>query len=151
MKGLNSRVVNAGLTGHAKDMLKTSTHLKIQGVFLAHTIFFSRGTPEEKMHMAASQIGMFLMTAGMKSGWRQAFWQSALALAPHLPDLGRGMVQGYRGVLQARTMASVPFSYSTLNMDQAYSSMQYANSRMQDSYSVMGGEAAYMAARYMQR
>jgi len=148
---MKMNLVNPALKGHGGDMLKASTHLKFQGLFLAHTLFFSRGTPEEKMHTAANQIGIFLMTAGMKSGWRQAFWQSALAIAPHLPDAGRGLVQGYRGVLEARTMASVPFSYSTLNMDQAYSSMQYAQSQMQDSNSILGGEAAFMAARYMTR
>lgn len=150
-KSVNSKVVNPALKGHSAEWLKASTHIKFQGLFLAHTMFLSRGTPEEKMHMAASQIGTFLMTAGMKSGWRQAFWQSALAIAPHLPDMGRGLVQGYRGVLEARTMASVPFSYSTLAMDQAFSSMQYAQSRMQDGYSTLGGEAAYMSARFMQR
>lgn len=151
IKTLNGKVVNPVGAMKTHPFLQASTQFKIQGAFLGYTLFMSRGTPEEKVHAAATQIGTFLMTAGMKSGWRQAAWQIGLALAPNFPDMARGLVQGYRGVLEARTMASVPFSYSTLNIDQAWSSMQYAQSRLNDSYSTLGSEAAMFHARYMQR
>jgi hypothetical protein len=140
-----------GSSAGKQTLLNASTHAKWQAGFMAYTLFFSRGTPEEKIHSAATQLGTFMLTAGMKSGWRQAGWQVALALAPNLPDIGRGLVHGYRGVMEARSMAYVPFSYSTLNMDQALASMQYAQSRMNDAYSSLGNEAAWMACRYCQR
>lgn len=78
----------------------------------------------------------FLLTAGV-------------GLAFSAGDAGRGVVQGLRGGLEARTMMHVPFSYSTVNMQQASQSMQYASSSMGKAYSTLGSEAAIFAARYM--
>lgn len=130
--------------------LKITTQLKLNALFAGVTLL-GRSTPEEKVHALGQQALTFLLTAGMQSPVRQAFWQIGLALAPNMPDIGRGIVHGYRSVLESRTMAAVPFSYSTLAMDQANASLQYSMNRMRGSYSGLGTEAAFMSARYMQR
>lgn len=150
-RGLHAQMNRTGVRSSLEAGTKLSTHMKIQGAFLAHTLFFSQGTPKERMNMAGQQVGLFLLTSGMKSGWRQGFWQAMMTLGPHMPDMGRGLVQGYRGVLESRTMASVPFSYSTLNMDAAWASMQYSQARMGDAYGALNGQAAMFSARYLQR
>lgn len=130
--------------------LKITTQLKLNAL-LAGVTLMGRSTPEEKVHAIGQQALTFLLTAGMQSPVRQAFWQIGLALAPNMPDIGRGIVHGYRSVLESRSMAAVPFSYSTLAMDQANASLQYSMSRMRGSYSSLGTEAAFMSARYLQR
>lgn len=130
-------------------MLKASTQLKIQAVFAGYTLFFSKGSSEEKIHSVTQQMGLFLLTAGMRSGTRQALWQMGLAMAPHFPDMARGAVTGYRDTLQSRTMASIPFSYSTLPMDLALNSLQHGQSRLNQAYDTIGSEAAFMHARLM--
>jgi hypothetical protein len=129
---------------------KLSHQIKFQGL-IAGVTMLGHGTPEEKMKAVGNQMLLFWMTAGMNSSWRQGLWQLGLMMAPHLPDAARSITQGYRGVLESRTMAAVPFSYSTLAMDQAAASMQYAQGRMGAMYGSIGSEAQYMAARYMQR
>lgn len=137
--------------GAAGDMLNLTKQAKFQLGVVALTMATTSGGPAEKAHAALAQAGTFMMVAGMRSNARQQFWQSAILMAPHMPDMGRGFVQGYRGVLEARTMASIPFSYSTLSQDIAFSSMQYGQQRLNETHSILGSEAAMMAARYMVR
>lgn len=151
--GFGRALSAATLREHAKMGslgVKMTTQLKFNAVFAGATLL-SRHTPEEKVHALGQQAMTFLLTSGMTSPFKQAFWQVGLALAPNMPDLGRGVVHGFRNILESRSMAMVPFSYSTLAMDQANASMQYSMSRMRGTYSSLGTEASYAASRYMQR
>jgi len=109
------------------------------------------GSPAEKMENLAWNVGAYYLTMGMNSGWRQAAWGIALSAAPFAGDIVKGAASTYRGQLESRTSAIVPFTHNTMNMDQAFASMQYARSRMGEAYSMVGNEASYMAARYLQR
>lgn len=111
----------------------------------------SPGTPEEKMQNLAWNLGAAFMTMGMSSPWRQFGWGTALAMMPHYGSMTRGIVQGYRGTLEARTSLAIPFSHSTLAMDQAFASLQYSRTRVSDAYTTIGSEAAFFAARYTSR
>jgi hypothetical protein len=109
------------------------------------------GTPEEKMHSLGIIAGTTYLTMGMTSGWRQFGWGMAFSLIPSLSSLSRGIVQGYRGAIESRTALAVPFSHSSMAMDQAFATLQYSRQRMSDAYSNVGAEAGFFAARYMQR
>jgi hypothetical protein len=54
-----------GSSAGKQTLLNASTHAKWQAGFMAYTLFFSRGTPEEKIHSAATQLGTFMLTAGV--------------------------------------------------------------------------------------
>lgn len=144
-RGLGGRIM--GATAMRPSLAKLPHTLLIQGA-IAGATFLTNAPPEEKMKSFGNQMLLFWLTAGMGSGFRQAVWQIGLQAAPHLPDMARSVVSGYRGSLEARTSAYVPFSHSTLPMDQAFASMQYAQQRMNTMYGTIGSEASYMAARF---
>lgn len=109
------------------------------------------GTPEEKAKGLAMNVAAGFLTMGMNSTWRQFGWNAALSLLPHFGGMTRGIVQGYRGALEARTSLAIPFSHSSMAMDQAFATMQYSQSRMSEAYSNLNGQAAFFAARFMSR
>jgi len=125
--------------------------LKLQLYIGVPLTLLSPGTPEEKMQGLALNLGSYFMTMGMNSPWRQFGWMTALTIMPHMGSVTRGIVQGYRGALESRTSLSIPFSHSTMAMDQAFSTLQYSQSRLQEANSTLTGQAAFMAARYMSR
>ncbi len=109
------------------------------------------GSPKEKIHNMAFNLGAAYLTMGMGSPFRQLFWSMALGMAPQFGNMIRGVVKGYRGVLESRTAAAVPFSYSSIGMDQAFATLQYSKQRLADAYQNTGSEAAFFAARYTSR
>lgn len=112
---------------------------------------FSRDPLSERLTNLAWDVGLAFGTLGMGSGWKQAFWSMAGFMIPHMADVTKGIVSGYRGALESRTSAYVPFSHSSAPMDQAFLTMQYAKTRVSGAYSNIGSEAAFMASRYMAR
>ena len=114
-------------------------------------ILMGPGSPEEKMQSITWALGAPFLVMGMNSPWRQFGWSFALAVMPHFGSITRGIVQGYRGALESRTSLAIPFSHSTMAMDQAMSTLQYSQSRLSDSYSNLGSQAAFYSARYLSR
>jgi hypothetical protein len=108
-------------------------------------------TAKEKLEGLTFSVAATFLTAGMNSPWRQAGWSFALTFMPHFGSIARGIVHGYRGALESRTSLAVPFSHSTLAMDQAFATLQYSKSRMSEAYTYLGNEAAFFSARYMAR
>jgi len=106
--------------------------------------------PQERGRELAANAGLFLLTAGMAPG-RAFVAQVGLQAASHSGDLIRLVSNSNRSALEARTMAMVPFSYSTAPMDLAFASMQYSSQQVNQAYGTVGNEAAFMAARYLQR
>lgn len=109
------------------------------------------GTPHEKMENVMWNVAGFYLTLGMGSPWRQAAWGFAIGAVPLYGQMMRGLAHGYRGALESRSSVSIPFSHSTIAMDQAYATLQYSRQRMSDAYQTVGSEATFMAARYMSR
>lgn len=109
------------------------------------------GTPEEKLKGLGTNLLTAYLTMGMNSPWRQFGWGTAMAIAPNLGNITRGIVQGYRGSLESRTSLAIPFSHSTMAMDQAFATFQYSRQRLSDAYVNIGNEATFFAARYLAR
>lgn len=122
------------------------------GIPLAFTVF-GHDTPQNKAKKFAADVGIFALTLGIKSPARQFFYMQALSMTPALPMLAKATVQTFRTALDARTTAAIPFSHSTINMDQAYGALQYASSRMREAYNLsgIGNEAALYHAKYTSR
>lgn len=106
--------------------------------------------PQERGRELATNAGFFLLTAGMGPG-RAFVAQMALQGASHSGDVIRMITSSNRSAMESRTMAMVPFSYSTAPMDIALASLQYSRQQMGQAYSMTGNEAAFMAARYLHR
>jgi hypothetical protein len=111
-------------------------------------IMLAPGSSKEKFHGAASVLGVFALTMGMGSPARMQMWGAILGASPGLNKIGHLAVQSYRGVLESRTSAAVPFSHTTLNQDLAFQSMQYSMGRLNQANG-MAGQASWMAARYL--
>lgn len=126
------------------------SHGKMQLAFTG-LIAVSGMSPEEKKQAIGTSLALFWLTGGSTSMLRQASLQAGLSVAQHAPELGRMYVTGIRSNIETRTMAVVPFSHSTANMDLALSSMQYTHSQMANHYSILGSESAMYSARYLQR
>lgn len=135
-------------TSHTLDQY----HLKNvvwQGVWMA-PVLFSHQSSEDKAKILGSQAATFFVSMGMSPG-RQMFYQAALALGMGIPHAMKGVAHSYRQIQESRTSLAVPFSHSSVSMDQAYSSLQYAKSRMQGAYTALGSEASFFASRYTSR
>jgi len=109
------------------------------------------GSPEAKLESMKLGTAMWFLTMGMKNPGRQNFWFTMATLAPQSGQMLRGVVQQYHSVEQSRTSAAIPFSHSTMAMDQAMMTLQYAQGRMNGAYAGLGAQASMYAAKYMQR
>lgn len=152
-KGLFSKSLSSAIKN---PISKVTAHnawhaLKYQLYIGVPLTLVSPGTPEEKMNGLALNLGTAFLTMGMNSPWRQFGWSTALTLLPNLGAVARGAVQGYRGALESRASLSIPFSHSSMAMDQAFATLSYSHTRMSEAYSSLNGQAAFMAARYMSR
>jgi hypothetical protein len=108
------------------------------------------GHSDHKGREIVQNTGLFLLTAGM--GPARAFAaQAGLQLASKTGDAIRLVQSTNRSALESRSMAIVPFSYSTMPMDMALSSMQYARARTGNAYGIVGNEAAFLASRSFSR
>jgi len=139
------------LTGKAAHSLE-QYHLKnvaFQGLFMA-PVLFSHKDPSEKTKELGAQAGLFFLTAGMGSG-RMVFYQAALQVGMGIPHAMKGLAHSYRSMQESRTSLAVPFSHSSVSMDQAYASLQYAKQRVAGGYTSLGSEAAFFASRYTSR
>lgn len=125
--------------------------LRNQFIIGAGASLLMPGTTKEKVTNAVANTTALYLTLGMNSGWRQFGWGVALSLVPSFGMMARGIVQGYRGVIESRTAAAIPFSYSTMGMDQAFATLQYSRQRLSEGYQNVGSEAAFFSARYMSR
>lgn len=111
----------------------------------------AKQSPHEIVKNTAVNIGIGALTLGVNSPWRQMGYATLISMAPSFGGIARGLVSGYRGVLESRTSVAIPFSHSTLAMDQAFAAMQYSKQRMSDAYQHVGNEAAFFSARFLQR
>lgn len=115
---------------------------------LAFSLSSLRGMePQDKLRYGAQEV--LLAGVGLAHpGFAGIAMTLGLQLAFESGNIGKGIVQGVRGGLENRTMMNIPFSHSTVNMQMASQSLQYANQRMRSAYG-SGNEAAIFAARYM--
>ena len=167
MKGIFSLVATAlkaggrFLAGDAAFAIKNPYTLKLAskamgaaklniGMGLAWGLL-TPGTPHERLTNALTNASIGFMTMGMSSPFRQMGWSMALGMIPHFASMTKGVVRGYRSTLESRTSVAIPFSYSTVAMDQAFATLQYSRQRMSEAYQNVGSEAAFFAARYMSR
>ena len=104
----------------------------------------------EKFKAALNGIGIGVLTMGMSPG-RVMLAQIASSAAPHLGDGVRVIANVQRSALESRTMAAVPFSYSTQSMDFVQANYQQARQTIDSNYAFVGNEAAFMAARFASR
>lgn len=146
--------VIAGPGGFGKGFRAYGTNTILGlGLPLAITAF-SHDTPQNKLKRAVTDVGMFGLAMGIKNPIRQGLFLTALQMSHMMPSIARAAVQGFKGYQNSLTAAAIPFSHSSLNMDQAYGALQYASSRVRDSYtsfSGVGNEAAMFHAKYMNR
>lgn len=143
---------NLGKIGNvSNNMLHASKHLKLNALLLFGPALLGHESPHEKMHQMATGALMFYMTMGMGNGFKQFAWSVGLTMAPHFSSMFRGVLHGYRGALESRSSAAIPFSHTSVAMDQAFATLQYGRSRLNDAYSSVGTEATFFAARYMSR
>ena len=140
-----------------KVALETKTGLKgfqLGAIFWGganafHTLHDKSLDPRERRKEALTGIAITALTLGFKTPGSQWAAGVALNLTPHLPGMARAMVGSYRSALESRSMAAIPFSYSSAPMDIAYQSMQYGMSRINDARQYQGSEAAMYAAKYI--
>lgn len=94
---------------------------------------------------------LWYLTLGTRSFTRQIITYSMLRALPQFPEIGRSIVMGARSGVEARTMASVPFAYSSFTMDHAFAVLQYSRQQIGEADTSLGTEAAMFSARYLQR
>lgn len=133
--------------GHSHSI---ASALKFQA-FGAALGLLAPGSPHEKMHLIGVQLGTWYLASGIKSPVLQNATAGLLALSPVIRRGMVGTLHAYRASQDQRIMAAVPFTHSTLPMDQAFTALQYARSRVGDAYSSTGNEAQMYAARYLAR
>lgn len=141
--------------GSAKSFLSGGVGrslLPMSGMILGTALTMSMpGDPQQKTRDALTNVGLWWATMGMASGMRQFLWTFGLGIAPALPAIIQSFGINYRSALQARTSAAIPFGHGNVAMDHAFSALQIANKSMREGYGTLGGEASFMAARYMSR
>lgn len=118
------------------------------GAVISHQL--TAGSAEERRQAAVSGA----LTGWLISGYRgpmQVVAGVALGLAPNFGELGIGLITSYRNSRQQRTSLYTPFSHTSIPMDIAYSTMQYARTRVTGANQHLGSEAALYASRYLQR
>lgn len=113
------------------------------------TIHNKNLTPEQKRQEAFTGVAITALTLGIKNGFTQQVAGVALNLAPHLPSMSRALVGSYRAALDQRSMAAIPFSYSSAPMDIAYQTLNVGMSKINDARGYQGSEAAMYAAKYI--
>ena len=117
------------------------------GIPVGLTLLTSK--PEDRLKETTRTAAESLLFLGMSPG-RALVGQIALSMAPMVGDGIRGIYNYNREGLERRSMASVPFSYSTGSMD--FVQGQYQLSRARDGkHPLVGNEAAFFASRYMSR
>ena len=127
---------------------KEFKHLVLPGLGIAAT-YFLPGSRKEKLQSIAIQTATLGLTYGM--GVRGMVAGFVLGNAQHLPGIMRGISTAYRGGLDARTSAAVPFSHTSVPMDQAFNCMQYGFRQSGNMSQTIGSESMIYAARYLQR
>jgi hypothetical protein len=105
---------------------------------------------EQRLKTVASTLSIGALTLGMSPS-KMMMAQLSLTAAPHLGDGVRLIAHSQRGALEARTMAAVPFSYSSQSMDFVNSQYQQSRQVIDSQYAFLGNEAAFMAARYLNK
>ena len=125
--------------------------LKFQAFGAAVTMLTPGVSPHEKMHLLGLQLGTWYLASGIKAPWLQNATAGLLAMSPAIRRGMVGTLHAYRSSQDQRIMAAVPFTHSTLPMDQAFTALQYARSRVGDAYASTGNEAQMYAARYLAR
>lgn len=126
------------------------TNQLIGGLAIPSAITWATAPPEERSGLLVANAAIFGLTAGM-APLRQTLAAIGLSMAPQFGDMLKGVQASYRSGLDARTSLAVPFGHSSLSMDLALAQMQYASQRVGGAYRTVGGEAAFMAARYASR
>jgi hypothetical protein len=73
------------------------------------------------------------------------------ALSQASGGIGSALVMSVRDGLAQRTSMAVPFSHTSIPMQQANASLQYAVKSIGGAYSSLGNEASLFHAKYMSR
>ena len=81
----------------------------------------------------------------------QLLGSGVLNAAMHAGDYTKNIGGFLRGDNRNRSMASVPFSYSTQGMDLAGANFQQTRQIMNSNYGLVGNEATMFASRYLHR
>lgn len=115
----------------------------------------------EKFKMGTEGAIGWWMTSAFLSPGKQMLWGTLFSMSGSFASMSRSVVSGYRGAMESRTMAAIPFSYGSGSMDQALMSLQYTRQRMSElSYGQqsrvhqdlrVGAEAQMYSARYLSK
>jgi len=112
----------------------------------------ARGYPkEDRGRIIAIDLALNYTTLGFIGIGTLAAMNVGLLMVGGASAAGRGIVQGFRSGLEARSSLGIPFSHNTVNMQQAHVTMQYARSRMGTAYAALGSEASFFHAQYLSR
>jgi hypothetical protein len=158
--------LTAGRAGNAanfKNFVIGSSSLKGQLPILALTVGLPVLTapPHEKGKELALSAASWWATSAFLSPGKQMVWGTMLGLSSSFSAISRSVVSGHRTSIEQRTMSAIPFSYTSVNMDQAMitlgsvrermSMMTYGNKTRAAENLKIGAEAQLYASRYMSK
>lgn len=135
----------------AEALNSSSGVLKTNLLFAGGIALLGKAPVNERLGMAGNMLLQNWLVSGIKSPAKQMAMLTALQLAPHTGTIIRSTFMGYRNSLEARSMASVPFSYNSMAMDLAYANLQESQVQSNNLMRGIGGEASWMAARVFNR
>lgn len=147
---------------HFAGWLSHSSNLKGQAPIIGlQFIGALMAPPNERGKALAQGLASYWVTSAFLSPGKQMLWGGLMGIAPSFSSMARGLVAGHRSSVEQRTMGTIPFSYSTVNMDQAMVTLSSVRERMGNlSYGSkhqaaeqmkIGAEAQMYSARYMSK
>lgn len=117
--------------------------------------------PHERGKALFEGIGGWWATTAFLSPGKQMKWGMLMGLSPSFTSMARSVVAGHRSSVEQRTMSAIPFSYSSVNMDQAMITMGSVRERMAvmsfgskskaAEQLKIGSEAQMYASRYLSK
>ena len=117
--------------------------------------------PHERGKAVLEAVGGWWATTAFLSPTKQMAWGMLMGLSPSFSSMARSVVQGHRSSVEQRTMAAIPFSYTSVNMDQAMvtlssvrermSMMSYGSKSRVAEQMKVGSEAQMYSSRYLSR
>ena len=145
---------------HFAGWLSHSSNLKGQAPIIGLQFLGAlMAPPNERGKALAQGLASYWVTSAFLSPGKQMLWGGLMGISPSFSSMARGLVAGHRSSIEQRTMGTIPFSYSSVNMDQAMVTLSSVRERMGNlSYGSksqvaeqmkIGSEAQMYSARYM--
>lgn len=117
--------------------------------------------PHERGKALVEGIGGWWATTAFLSPGKQMKWGMLMGLSTSFSSMTRSVVAGHRSSIEQRTMSAIPFSYTSVNMDQAMMTLGNVRERMSmmsfgsksrvAEQMKVGAEAQMYASRYMSK